>query len=92
MVKDLKGILGMVSLDIYQITNLFKFFKRAYHLLNFQKTWIFHEHPKCDCMKPGFISKLDYLKYQCFGSTGLEDGKMFIRTGLFPTMITNFQV
>ena len=48
--------------------------------------------PKCDCAKPGFISKSDYLKYQCFGSTGLEDGKVFIRTDLFPMMITNFQV
>ena len=44
MVKGLKGILGKVSLDVYQIINLFKLFKKAYHLLDLQKTWIFHEY------------------------------------------------
>ena len=66
MVKDLKGILGMVNLDIYQITNLFKLFERAYHLLDFRKIWIFHEHQSVIIAKPGFISKSDYLKYQLF--------------------------
>ena len=47
---------------------------------------------KCDYVKPGFISKSDYLKYQCFGSTGSEGGKVFIQTDLFLTVITNFQV
>ena len=81
----------MVSLDIYQITNYSSFSEEHIIYLIFKRfgfLWI----PKYDCVKPGFISKSDYLKYQCFGSTGLEDGKVFIQTDLFPIVITNFQV
>ena len=85
MVKDLKGILDMVSLDIYQITNYLIFFKKAYHLLDFQKTWVFHEHQSVIVRSQVLFQKSDYLKYQCFGSTGSENGKIFIRTDLFPT-------
>ena len=89
MVKDLKGILGKVSLDIYQITN---YSKEHIICLIFEKLGFFHEHQDVIVLKPGFISKSDYLKCQCFGSIGSEGGKIFIRTDLFPTMIMNFQV
>ena len=69
---------------------LFKLFKRAYHLLDFQKVWIFHEHQSVIVRSQVlFNSKSDYLKCQYFGSEG---GKMFIRTDLLLIMTTNFQV
>ena len=44
----------------------------------FSKDLDFSWTSKCDYIKPGFISKSDYLKYQCFGSTDSENGKIFI--------------
>ena len=44
MVKGLKGIFGYGKSRHIPNYQLFKFFKRAYHLLDFQKTWFFHEH------------------------------------------------
>ena len=90
MVKDLKRILGIVSLDIYQITN-YSIFQKSISFAWFSKDSNFSWTSKCDYVKPSFISKSDYLKCQCFGSTGSEGGKVFIWMDLFPTMITNFQ-
>ena len=91
MVKDLKRILGMVSLDIYQITNYSSYSKKHIICLIFKRFWIFHEHQSVIVQSQVlFNSKSDYLKCQCFGSIGSEGGKMFIQTDLFLTMITNF--
>ena len=44
MVKGLKGIFGYGKSRHISNYQLFKLFKRAYHLLDFQKAWIFYEH------------------------------------------------
>ena len=54
MVKDLKRILGMVSFDVYQITN-YSSFQKCISFAWFSKGLGFSWTPKCDCAKPGFI-------------------------------------
>ena len=93
MVKDLRGILSMISLDVYQITNHSSYLREHVICLIFERLGFFMNTKVWFVWSQVlFNSKSDYLKCQCCGSTGSEGGKMFIWTKFFLTLIRNFQV
>ena len=64
---------------------LFKLFKRAYHLLDFQKTWVFHEYQSVVCVKPGFIQfKLRLFEMSMFRLNWLRRWESVYPNGCIP--------
>ena len=92
MVKDLKGILSMVSLDVYQNINYSSYSKEHIICLIFESFLDFSRTSKCDYVKPGFISKSDYLKYQCFGSNWLRKWESVYPNGFVPDNDHKFSI
>ena len=84
MVEDLKGILGMVSLDIYQITN-YSSFQKSISFAWFSKGLGFSWTPKCDYAKPGFIQfKISLSEISMFWLNWLRRWESVYPKGFIP--------